>query len=64
MTLILNFALWVLGLFGFGKPDPQKTGEQLRAGKDAEEVLREVAVQKLGADAPIPDSVRKSSYRD
>lgn len=62
--LLLKVGLWLLGLCGFGKPDPQKTGSELQKGADAQEVLDEIKDQHNHASDPVPDSVRKLTYRD
>ena len=64
LSVVVNIGLWLLGLCGFGKPDPEKTGEQVMAGKEAQQVLNEVAQEKRADSEPVPDSVVRESYRD
>ena len=62
-TLVLKLGLWLLGCLGLGKPDPEKTGEQVMAGKEAQDVLAEGAAQQRDP-APVTDRVRDETYRD
>lgn len=56
--------LWILSLFGFGKPDPVKLGEQVEDGKEATEIIHEVEAVHRADAAPISNSVRTATYRD
>lgn len=60
MSTILSLIGLVLKLFGFGKPDPVKQGEQLQQGKDAEALVDDLA----RGHAPVTDAVKQQSYRD
>lgn len=53
-SILGSLLVWVLGLFGFGKPDPEKTGEQVMAGKEAQNALANVAqAQHIQNDVPL-----------
>jgi hypothetical protein len=70
-SFIFSAASWLLGLFGFGKPDPIKTGEKLgdqeTQNTNAQAGLKETtdAVQARDANAAAiaanPDRLRDGS---